>query len=150
MSKLFSAAVKTTLACACAYTTYDATSDGLMYLKATHWIQDALKENPDFVKTLHTEEDTASPVSVTLGPWYDASVVMSHEGMIATVIVPCRGTRQASDITVKAIRRGGVRSTLVYNIVDGSWDVMGMTAQVGINDGRTMAHLISRASKASE
>lgn len=137
-SRFFKSSIGWGLSALCAYATCDATADAIMYLKTKQWIEDAIEKRPDFIQTLSsidTEEEKEPQKSLQLGPWYDSSVTFSHQGMIATITMPCRGDTQASDITVKAIRKGGLRWTLMYNIVDGSWDVVMMDALVGFRGG---------------
>ncbi|KAI8102526.1 hypothetical protein M9435_006124 [Picochlorum sp. BPE23] len=140
-SRFFRSSIGWGLSALCAYATCDATADAIMYLKTKQWIDDAIKKRPDFIQTLSasatvdTEGGKEPQTSLQLGPWYDSSVTFSHQGMIATITMPCRGDTQASDITVKAIRKGGLRWTLMYNIVDGSWDVVMMDALVGMRGG---------------
>ena len=40
------------------------------------------------------------------GPWYNSSVAISHDGHIATVTLPVRGSRRASDVTVRVSASG--------------------------------------------
>lgn len=110
-----------------------------MYIKAKEWIHDGLQERPDVVDSLNSTRDQqlgdkggqGRPLP-ELGPWYDSSVVFSHQGMVATVTIPCRGQKQASDVIVKAIRKDGMRSTLLYNMFGGEWDIICMDAFLGM------------------
>lgn len=36
-----------------------------------------------------------------VGPWYNSSVAISHDGHIATVTMPVRGNKRSSDVTVR-------------------------------------------------
>jgi len=139
-SRFFRSSIGWGLSALCAYATCDATADAVMYLKTKQWIEDAIKNRPDFIQTLSESvtSDTEPHKSLQLGPWYDSSVTMTHQGMIATITMPCRGDTQASDITVKAIRKGGLRWTLLYNILDGSWDIVMMDALVGMRGGGSL------------
>jgi len=133
--------LKTSLAVICGYTVYDASSDAYMYVKAKSWIEDGLKLRPDVVDTLNSgqnrqEESGSLP---EIGPWYDSSVVFSHQGMVATITIPCRGRKQASDVIIKAIRKGGMRSTLLYNMFGGEWDIMCMDAFLGMQGSRLVS-----------
>ena len=128
---------KTTLGILCGYTLYDASSDATMYIKAKSWIEEGMESRPDIVHTLNhvpqknpgTEGTGPRP---RLGPWYDSSVMFSHQGMVATITIPCRGEYQASDVIIKAIRKGGMRSTLMYNMTGGKWDIVCMDALLGM------------------
>ena len=35
------------------------------------------------------------------GPWYNSSVAISHDGHVATVTLPVRGSQRSSDVTVR-------------------------------------------------
>lgn len=39
--------------------------------------------------------------SLTAGPWYNSSVVMSYQGHVAAVRLPLSGSDKRSDVTVK-------------------------------------------------
>ena len=125
--------LKASLVSICGFTVYDACSDAYMYIKAKSWIHQGLKSRPDVVETLNDTRAREEPGPLPeIGPWYDSSVVFSHQGMVATITVPCRGTKQASDVMIKAIRKGGMRSTLLYNLFGGDWDIMCMDAYLGM------------------
>jgi hypothetical protein len=61
--------------------------------------------------------------------------------MVATVNLPCKSDTKGSDITVKAIRKGGFRWTLLHNMVNGEWDVVMMDALVGMEEGGRLVSL---------
>lgn len=141
MRHVLDRALKTSLAAICGYTFYDASSDAYMYVKAKSWIQDGLKSRPDVVDTLNfgQNQQKESGSMPEIGPWYDSSVVFSHQGMVATITIPCRGSKQASDVIIKAIRKGGMRSTLLYNLFGGEWDIMCMDAFLGMQGSRLVS-----------
>jgi len=125
--------LKTSLAAICGFTVYDASSDAIMYLKAKTWIADGLQSRQDVVDALNSSKNQEEPGPLpVIGPWYDSSVVFSHHGMVATITIPCRGRNQASDVIVKAIRKGGMRSTLLYNMLEGEWDIMAIDLFLGM------------------
>lgn len=56
-------------------------------------VMDAAAQHPRFA------EEVGSPFAG--GPWYNSSVAISHDGHMATVTLPLRGSRRASDVTVR-------------------------------------------------
>lgn len=44
------------------------------------------------------------------GPWYNSSVAISHDGHVATVTMPVRGSRRSSDVTVRVRWDGALLS----------------------------------------
>ncbi|PSC69846.1 Mitochondrial import inner membrane translocase subunit Tim21 [Micractinium conductrix] len=78
--------------------------------------------------------ELGAPLSA--GPWYNSSVLISPDGHLATVTLPVKGSRRSSDVTVRIVRRGGLRSTLLYNLVGGAeWEVLVMQAVIGMGPG---------------
>ena len=124
------------------YAVLDALSDFAMYVRASKWVAEKASENIEFQKIMQLEtEDRKQKQSLSFGPFYDSSVVFSHHGMVATVHLPCKTEAKGSDITVKAIRKGGFRWTLLHNMVDGEWDVVMMDALVGMQQGGSLVSL---------
>jgi len=138
----------------CAYATLDACSDALMYVRAKNWVRSQSARHTNFVQLLSHGNSPgigapgASPTvkgednlgqksasSLHFGPWYDSSVKFTHSGMVTTVQLPCRGDCMSSDITVRAVRKGGFRWTLLYNLIGGEWDVVMMDALIGMGPG---------------
>ncbi|KXZ41409.1 hypothetical protein GPECTOR_485g426 [Gonium pectorale] len=62
------------------------------------------------------------------GPWYNASIGFTQSGHIAAITFPLRGSRQITDVTVRAVRRPGVSSAAIYNLIDGEWKVLDCNA----------------------
>ena len=62
-------------------------------------VLDAAASNPRF------EDTVGGPV--TAGPWYNSSVAISHDGHIATVTMPVRGSKRSSDVTVRVSSSAG-------------------------------------------
>ncbi|KAG2427295.1 hypothetical protein HXX76_012491 [Chlamydomonas incerta] len=62
------------------------------------------------------------------GPWYNASIGFTQSGHIASVTFPLKGSKQITDVTVRAVRRPGVSSTAIYNLTSGEWKVLDATA----------------------
>ncbi|KAK9846534.1 hypothetical protein WJX81_006124 [Elliptochloris bilobata] len=54
---------------------------------------------------------------LTSGPWYNASVDLTHAGHIASCKLTLIGRNSSSDVLIRAVRRGGQRSTLLYNLI---------------------------------
>jgi len=91
------------------YAVLDALSDFAMYVRASNWVAEKASENKEFVVAMQSKEDPKQKQNLSFGPFYDSSVVFSHHGMVATVHLPCKTDTKGSDITVKAIRKGGFR-----------------------------------------
>ncbi|KAL4428489.1 hypothetical protein ABPG75_002578 [Micractinium tetrahymenae] len=109
------------------YMVADATADALMYLKAKSLVVANAEANERF------KAELGAPLAA--GPWYNGSVAVSAEGHIATVTLPVRGSRRSSDVTVRVVRKGGLRSTLLYNLTGGDWEVLVMNAMIGMGPG---------------
>ncbi|KAG2432337.1 hypothetical protein HYH02_013056 [Chlamydomonas schloesseri] len=62
------------------------------------------------------------------GPWYNASIGFTQSGHIAAVTFPLRGSKQITDVTVRAVRRPGLSSTAIYNLSGGEWKVLDASA----------------------
>ncbi|KAI3428451.1 hypothetical protein D9Q98_007278 [Chlorella vulgaris] len=116
---------------ALAYTTADAAADSALYWRARGLVMEQAVAHERLCRELG-----GPPLQA--GPWYNSSVAISHDGHIATVTMPLRGNRRSSDVTVRVVRQGGLRSTLLYNLVGGGhWDVLVMNALVGMGPGGT-------------
>ena len=123
------------------YAVLDALSDLVMYLRASKWVAEKASENEEFMGFMQSTDDGKQKQNLSFGPFYDSSVVFSHHGMVATVNLPCKTDTKGSDITVKAIRKGGFRWTLLHNMVNGEWDVVMMDALVGMEEGGRLVSL---------
>ncbi|GIL88784.1 hypothetical protein Vretimale_19623 [Volvox reticuliferus] len=64
------------------------------------------------------------------GPWYNASIGFAQSGHIAAVTFPLKGSKQITDVTVRAVRRPGVPSTALYNVFGGEWKVLDCSAML--------------------
>ncbi|KAG2484681.1 hypothetical protein HYH03_016510 [Edaphochlamys debaryana] len=62
------------------------------------------------------------------GPWYNASIGFTQSGHIAAVTFPLKGSRQITDVTVRAVRRPGLTGALLYNLTGGEWKVLDCNA----------------------
>ncbi|PNW74331.1 hypothetical protein CHLRE_13g604300v5 [Chlamydomonas reinhardtii] len=62
------------------------------------------------------------------GPWYNASIGFTQSGHIAAVTFPLKGSKQITDVTVRAVRRPGVPSVAIYNLTGGEWKVLDASA----------------------
>jgi hypothetical protein len=147
-SRTLSALVKVAMGSACAYATYDATNDAIMYVRASRWLERELERRGDVVDMLNLGKDEKEKgecagsrlADVSIGPWYDASVVFSHHGMVVSLNVPMRGRVKSSDVIIRAVRKDGVASPLLYNVFGaGKWDVMCMDALVGMHSSRMLS-----------
>jgi hypothetical protein len=59
------------------------------------------------------------------GPWYSSSIGFTHKGHIATSTFQLTGTKRATDVQVRAVRRTGYPLTLLYNLVGpAEWQLM--------------------------
>ena len=68
------------------------------------------------------------------GPWWNASIGFTQSGHIAAITFPLKGSRQITDVTVRAVRRPGLSNTALYNLLGGEWkllDCNAMTPQPG-------------------
>ncbi len=61
-------------------------------------------------------------------PWYNASIGFTQSGHIAAITFPLKGSRQITDVSVRAVRRPGVSSTALYNLTGGEWKVLDASA----------------------
>ena len=77
--------------------------------------------------------------NLAAGPWYNSSVRITHGGHVAAVTMPLRGERRASDVRVRLVRKGGLRWTLLYNLLMPEWEVMVMDALTGSEGGLPVA-----------
>ncbi|GLI59536.1 hypothetical protein VaNZ11_001430 [Volvox africanus] len=62
------------------------------------------------------------------GPWYNASIGFTQSGYIAAITFPLKGSKQITDVTVRAVRRPGLPSTVLYNMFGGDWKVLDCSA----------------------
>ena len=116
---------------ACGYATYDAGNDAVMYLRAKRWLEQGLQKHPAVLEQLGSDPE--------MGPWHDASVTFTHHGMVASVNVPVRGAAKGGDAIIRAIRRDGLRSPLLFNLTGGQWDVMAMDVLLGMQSNRMVS-----------
>ena len=116
---------------ACGYATYDAVNDAFMYVLAKRWLEQGLQKHPAVMEQLGSDPD--------MGPWHDASVNFSHHGMVASVNVPVRGSAKGGDAIIRAIRKGGLRSPLLFNATGGQWDIMAMDVLLGMHSNRMIS-----------
>ncbi|EFJ51900.1 hypothetical protein VOLCADRAFT_87563 [Volvox carteri f. nagariensis] len=63
-----------------------------------------------------------------VGPWYNASIGFTQSGHIAAITFPLKGMKQITDVTVRAVRRPGLPSTALYNLLGGEWKVLDCSA----------------------
>lgn len=142
LRKIASTTVQLAIGSVCAYATYDATNDAVMYYRGTRWLRRELERRDDVVAQLNgaSGDDGTSIADVTIGPWYDASVVFTHHGMVVSLNVPMRGRAKSSDVLIRAVRKDGVASPLLYNLFGpGTWDIMCMDALVGMHSNRMLS-----------
>ncbi|KAA6423271.1 hypothetical protein WJX79_009708 [Trebouxia sp. C0005] len=70
------------------------------------------------------------------GPWYNASIGLTHGNHMANCQFTVIGSKHSSDIYMRVVRTKGPRSTLLYNIVGpAKWDVLMMEASVSAGGG---------------
>ncbi len=62
------------------------------------------------------------------GPWYNASIGFTQSGHVAAITFPLKGSKQITDVTVRAVRRPGLPSAVLYNLQGGEWKVLDCTA----------------------
>lgn len=62
------------------------------------------------------------------GPWYNASIGFMQSGHIAAITFPLKGSKQITDVSVRAVRRPGLPSTALYNLSGGEWKVLDCSA----------------------
>lgn len=127
----FSRTMRLALLGGCGYATYDALNDAVMYWVATGWLEGRLDQRQDVKEQLGDD--------VEVGPWHDASVEFSHHGMVASINVPVRGTAKGGDAIIRAVRKGGLRSPLLYNATGGKWDTMAMDVLLGMQSNRMIS-----------
>ncbi len=137
---IIGSAVRLALVGACGYATHDAVNDAVMYLRAKDWLEKGLENHPDVLEHLGSDPE--------MGPWHDASVTFTHQGMVASVNVPVRGAAKGCDAMIRAIRREGFRSPLLFNLTGGQWDIMAMDVLLGMHSNRMIS--VSLLDKPSE
>lgn len=122
-----------------AYYVQDAVNDALLFNVSKRLVTGKAGNHHQFLTTLgaHTFNECS------LGPWYDASVTVSHGGMVSTISIPCKGPSRSSDIIVKLIRKGGLRWPMLYNMLGGEWDVIAMDAFVGMGQAGSVLTSLS-------
>ncbi|KAL0026195.1 hypothetical protein WJX77_001230 [Trebouxia sp. C0004] len=70
------------------------------------------------------------------GPWYNASIGLTHDNHMANCQFTVIGSKHSSDIYMRVVRTKGPRSTLLYNIMGpAKWDVLMMEASVSAGGG---------------
>lgn len=79
------------------YVTQDAICDALIYARCKAMVEERAGGHARFLAAV----GASNWGDCTLGPWYDASTAVGLGGMGATVVLPCRGPKHASDITVR-------------------------------------------------
>ena len=73
------------------------------------------------------------------GPWYNASIGLTQSGHIAAVTLPLKGTKQITDLSVRAVRRPGYNSLAYYNLLGpAEWKIMDCTAMAPAPGGRVV------------
>lgn len=124
LRKVFGAA----LAATCGYAVADSVADSVMYCKCKRMVETRA--------AAHSALQSALGNPLSAGPWYNATVQITHDGHIATVTIPLHGAQRSSDVTVRVVRRGGLRSTLLYNVFGAAeWDAIVMQAVIGMGPG---------------
>ena len=125
-----------TLVVATAAVSADAVGDLIMFHKAEALIRQRASTHAQVLDTLGADAST-----LALGPWYDSSVTFSHGAMVAAVTVPVRGPTKGSDVTVRVVRKGGLRLALAYNLLGGEWEPLMMDALVGMGPGGSLVSM---------
>ena len=131
LKSVVGSAVRLALLGACGYATHDAVNDAVMYFRAKQWLEQGLENHPDVLEQLGSGPE--------MGPWHDASVTFSHQGMVASVNVPVRGAAKGGDAMIRAIRREGLRSPLLFNLTGGQWDIMALDVLLGMHSNRMIS-----------
>ncbi|KAK9819721.1 hypothetical protein WJX72_001667 [[Myrmecia] bisecta] len=90
------------LAGALAYTLSDAVNDALVYRQCQRIVLVKADSNPVVREQLGS--------SLSFGPWYNASVSLTHRGHIANCSCTLVGSKASSDVHLRVIRRGGSSS----------------------------------------
>lgn len=109
-----------------AYFTQDAINDTIMYLRARSKALELCNNNSQLIS------DFGPPLHSS---WQNASVAFSHSANIATLHIPIIGEKRSTDLKLVLIRKGGLRWSLLYNILSGDWSVMIADIQVGMGPG---------------
>jgi hypothetical protein len=122
-----------------AYYVQDAVNDVLLFNVSKKLIVQKASDHHRFLTSIgaHTLDECS------LGPWYDASVTVTHGGMVSTIYIPCKGPLRSSDIIVKLIRKGGLRWPMLYNILGGQWDLIAIDAFVGMGQAGSVLTSLS-------
>lgn len=147
------------LAGASFYLTQDAICDVLIYARCKAMVEERARDHQRFLSAV----GASTLDDCTLGPWYDASTAVGFGGMAATVVMPCRGPRHGSDITVRVrrnelmwqraeltrfgvvilqvLRKGGFRWPLLFTLTGGEWEPVMMDAKIGMGAGGALASI---------
>eukprot|EP00879_Flechtneria_rotunda_P022801 GHRR01024081.1.p1 GENE.GHRR01024081.1~~GHRR01024081.1.p1 ORF type:complete len:160 (-),score=20.24 GHRR01024081.1:1051-1530(-) len=76
----------------------------------------------------------------TNGAWYNATLAFSHRDKVAHCTFQLQGSKGVTDISVKAGRKPGYRSNILYNTIGtGTWDVLSCQAMVPSKGGLVKA-----------
>jgi hypothetical protein len=69
------------------------------------------------------------------GPWWNASIGFTQSGHVAAITFPLKGSRQITDVTVRAVRRPGLTNTALYNLSGGEWKLLDCNAMAPQSGG---------------
>ncbi|DBA95300.1 TPA: hypothetical protein ACH3X3_013192 [Trebouxia sp. C0006] len=110
------------------WTTADAVNEALVYRHCQRYFMQMAAENVEL------GEQVGLPLRP--GPWYNASIGLTHGDHMANCQFTVIGSKHSSDIYMRVVRTKGPRSTLLYNIVGpAKWDVLMMEASVSAGGG---------------
>lgn len=110
------------------WTTVDALNEALVYRHCQRIALEMATENAELGEQLG--------LPLKPGPWYNASIGLTHSNHMANCQFTVVGSKHSSDIYMRVVRIKGPRSTLLYNIVGpAKWDVLLMEASVSAGGG---------------
>lgn len=110
------------------WTTADAVNEAMVYRHCQRIGLQRAAENAELGEQLG--------LPLRPGPWYNASIGLTHGNHMANCQFTVIGSKHSSDIYMRVVRTKGPRSTLLYNIVGpAKWDVLLMEASVSAGGG---------------
>ncbi|KAL3146398.1 hypothetical protein ABBQ32_003080 [Trebouxia sp. C0010 RCD-2024] len=110
------------------WTTADALNEALVYRECQRLALEKATKNAELSEQLG--------LPLTPGPWYNASIGLTHRDNMANCQFTLLGSKHSSDIYMRVVRTKGPRSTLLYNLIGpANWEVLLMEASVSAGGG---------------
>eukprot|EP00775_Hariotina_reticulata_P006480 gene6480-biopygen8274 len=114
------------------YLTGDTVSDLLVYSKLHSQAMHLVLHDSQLADTIGQPYQS--------GPWYNATLAFSHRDKVAHCTFQVKGSRSVTDIAVKAGRRAGYSSNILYNLFGpGTWELLSCQAMMPSEGGLVQA-----------